>query len=282
MDVEKLSMELMEYFFGNYLVSCERVRGEASKPDLSNQFPITSGRELLLNAYANIGSTSSVEVRKLVERAEEHFELSYRSPVIDEQGYFGESRAQALMWLGITQSILGKNSQSFDSPQMQGPGFAFAEACTIFGGIQDLQMLGRVIQEWAESLLYVEDEGQALVLFTIAQLVFLSSGANGRADVSENRAKDMRPSNIDSAFLARRPVPGQEQMTTVLGCRNASELRRICIQADKSSQSAKESNARRLIESQEQQCNQCFLFVRNSSTWCPVEDLACPHKFPIK
>ena len=89
-------------------------------------------------------------------------------------------------------------------------------------------MLGRVLQEWAESLLYVGNEKDALGLFQIAMLTFNSFGEKERAGVVLNRLKDLSPSEIDSAFLARRPVPGQEQMTTVLGCRNTSELRRVC------------------------------------------------------
>jgi hypothetical protein len=89
-------------------------------------------------------------------------------------------------------------------------------------------MLGRVLQEWAESLLYVRNEKDALGLFQIAMLTFNSFGEKERAVVVQNRLKDLSPSKIDSAFLARGPVPGQEQMTTVLGCRNTSELRRIC------------------------------------------------------
>ena len=280
--IEQLANKLISSFFDDYLVSCGRVRGDASEPDFSKQTPIAVGRELLLNAYANINTGSDLTVRKLVERAEECFEFSYRGPVIDEQGYIEESRAQARMWQGISQSILGVDSQSFNSPQTQGPGFAFAEAAAIFLGLQDFRMLGRVLQEWAESLLYVGNEEDAVPLFQIAMFVFNSFGEQERAGVVLHRLKDLSPSGIDSAFLARRPVPGQEKMTTVLGCRNTSELRRICIQTNKSSQSANESNARNLVEAQEQQCNQCFLFVRNSLTGCPVEDDACPHKFPLR
>ena len=123
-------------------ISFGRERGEASEPDLMHQqTPIAVGRELLINANVSINTGSDLTVRNLVERAEECFEFSYRGPVIDEQGYIDESRAQARMWLGISQSILGMNSQSFDSPQTQGPGFAFAEAATIFLGLQDFRTL---------------------------------------------------------------------------------------------------------------------------------------------
>ena len=226
--MEQISNDLVSSFFDGYLISCVEVRGEDSEPDLSAQVSLIDGRELLLNANKNIASSSPTEVRKLVEKAAEHFELCYRSPVIDEQGYIAESRAQARMWLGITKSILGYVSQPFDSPQTKGPGFAFAESASIFLGLQDFRMLGRVLQEWAESLLYVGNEEDALGLFQIAMLTFNSFGEKERAGVVLNRLKDLGPSEIDSAFLARRPVPGQEQMTTVLGCRNTSELRRIC------------------------------------------------------
>jgi hypothetical protein len=227
-DIESAANDLIAAFFEGYLVSCVEVRGEDSEPDLSVQVSLVDGRELLLNANKNIASSSPSEVRKLVEKAAEHFELCYRSPVIDEQGYIAESRAQARMWLGISQSILSYDSQSFDLPQTKGPGFAFAESASIFLGLQNFQMLGRVLQEWAESLLYVGNEKDALGLFQIAMLTFNSFGEKERAGVVLNRLKDLSPSKIDSAFLARGPVPGQEQMTTVLGCRNTSELRRIC------------------------------------------------------
>ena len=261
--IEELGNKLISSFFDDYLVSCGRERGEASEPDLMHQqTPIAVGRELLINANVSINTGSDLTVRNLVERAEECFEFSYRGPVIDEQGYIDESRAQARMWLGISQSILGMNSQSFDSPQTQGPGFAFAEAATIFLGLQDFRMLGRVLQEWAESLLYVENELDAIPLFQIAMFVFKSFGEQERAGVVLNRLQDLSPSGIDSAFLARRPVPGQEQMTTVLGCRNTSELRRICIQVDNSSLSANEFNQHHSAESQDQQedfvgCSPC-------------------------
>jgi hypothetical protein len=263
--IEQLASKLVSSFFDDYLVSCGRARGEASEPDLMHQqTPIAVGRELLINAYASINTGSDLTVRNLVERAEECFQFSYRGPVIDEQGYIEESRAQARMWQGISQSILGVNSQSFNSPQTQGPGFAFAEAAAIFLGLQDFRMLGRVLQEWAESLLYVGNEEDAIPLFQIAMFVFNSFGEQERAGVVLNRLKDLSPSGIDSAFLARRPVPGQEQMTTVLGCRNTSELRRICIRADKSSQSANESDAHHFVKSQEQHgefvgCSPCPL-----------------------
>jgi Ca2+/Na+ antiporter len=227
-DIESAANDLIAAFFEGYLVSCAEVRGEDSEPDLSVQVSLVDGRELLLNANKNIASSSPSEVRKLVEKAAEHFELCYRSPVIDEQGYIAESRAQARMWLGISQSILSYDSQSFDNPQTKGPGFAFAESASIFLGLQNFRMLGRVLQEWAESLLYVRNEKDALGLFQIAMLTFNSFGEKERAVVVQNRLKDLSPSKIDSAFLARGPVPGQEQMTTVLGCRNTSELRRIC------------------------------------------------------
>ena len=233
-NMEQLAEDLVASFFDGYLTSCVEVRGEDSEPDLSAEISIIDGRELLLNANKNVGSYSPSEVRKLVEKAAEHFELCYRCPVIDEQGYIAESRAQARMWLGITQSILGINSQSFESPQTKGPGFAFAESAAIFLGLQDFRMLGRALQEWAESLLYGGNEEDALGLFQIAMLTFNSFGEKERAEVVFNRLKDLSPSDIDSAFLARGPVPGQEQMTTVLGCRNTSELRRICTQAKKS------------------------------------------------
>jgi len=230
-NLEQLANELISYFFDDYLVSCGRVRGEASEPDLIHQqTPITVGRELLINAYASIKNGSDLTVRNLVERSEECFELSYRGPVVDELGYIEESRAQARMWQGISQSILGVNSQPLNSPQTQGSGFAFAEAASTFLGLQDFRMLGRVLQEWAESLLYVGNDEDATALFQIAMFVFDSIGEHERAGVVLNRLRDLSPSDIDSAFLARRPVPGQEQMTTVLGCRNTSELRRICIQ----------------------------------------------------
>jgi hypothetical protein len=227
-DIESAANDLIAAFFEGYLVSCVEVRGEDSEPDLSAEVSLVDGRELLLNANKNIASSSPSEVRKLVEKAAEHFELCYRSPVIDEQGYIAESRAQARMWLGISQSILSYDSQSFDLPQTKGPGFAFAESASIFLGLQNFRMLGRVLQEWAESLLYVGNEKDALGLFQIAMLTFNSFGEKERAGVVLNRLKDLSPSKIDSAFLARGPVPGQEQMTTVLGCRNTSELRRIC------------------------------------------------------
>ena len=227
-DIESAANDLIAAFFEGYLVSCVEVRGEDSEPDLSAEVSLVDGRELLLNANKNIASSSPSEVRKLVEKAAELFELCYRSPVIDEQGYIAESRAQARMWLGISQSILSYDSQSFDLPQTKGPGFAFAESASIFLGLQNFQMLGRVLQEWAESLLYVGNEKDALGLFQIAMLTFNSFGEKERAGVVLNRLKDLSPSKIDSAFLARGPVPGQEQMTTVLGCRNTSELRRIC------------------------------------------------------
>lgn len=227
-DIESAANGLIAAFFEGYLVSCAKVRGEDSEPDLSAQVSLINGRDLLLNASKNIASSSPSEVRKLVEKAAEHFELCYRSPVIDEQGYIAESRAQARMWLGISQSILGYVSQPFDLPQTKGPGFAFAESASIFLGLQDFRMLGRVLQEWAESLLYVGNEKDALGLFQIAMLTFNSFGEKERADVVLNRLKDLSPSEIDSAFLARGPVPGQELMTTILGCRNTSELRRIC------------------------------------------------------
>jgi len=227
-DIESAANDLIAAFFEGYLVSCAEVRGEDSEPDLSVQVSLVDGRELLLNANKNIASSSPSEVRKLVEKAAEHFELCYRSPVIDEQGYIAESRAQARMWLGISQSILSYDSQSFDNPQTKGPGFVFAESASIFLGLQNFRMLGRVLQEWAESLLYVRNEKDALGLFQIAMLTFNSFGEKERAGVVQNRLKDLSPSKIDSAFFARGPVPGQEQMTTVLGCRNTSELRRIC------------------------------------------------------
>ena len=226
--IEQISNDLVSSFFEGYLISCSEVRGEDSEPDLSAEVSLIDGRELLLNANKSIASSSPSEVRKLVEKAAEHFELCYRSPVIDEQGYIAESRAQARMWLGISKSILGYVSQPFDLPQTKGPGFAFAESASIFLGLQDFRMLGRVLQEWAESLLYVGNEKDALGLFQIAMLTFNSFGEKERAGVVLNRLKDLSPSEIDSAFLARRPVPGQEQMTTVLGCRNTSELRRVC------------------------------------------------------
>ena len=233
--IELSANRLISFFFDDYLVSCGQVRGEAIEPDLlHHQTPISVGRELLINAYASINTGSDLTVRNLVESAEESFEFSYRGPVIDEQGYIDESRAQARMWLGISQSIRGMNSQSIDSPQTQGPGFAFAEAAAIFLGLQDFRMLGRVLQEWAESLLYEANEDDAVPLFQLSMFVFNSFGEQERAGVVLNRLNDLSPSDVDSAFLARRPVPGQEQMTTVLGCRNTSELRRICVQADKS------------------------------------------------
>lgn len=226
--MEQISNDLVSSFFDGYLISCVEVRGEDSEPDLSAEVSLVDGRELLLNANKNINSSSPSEVRKLVEKAAEHFELCYQCPVIDENGYIAESRAQARMWLGITQSILSYDSQSFDSPQTKGPGFAFAESASIFLGLQDFRMLGRVLQEWAESLLYVGNEEDALGLFQIAMLTFNSFDEKERAGVVLNRLKDLSPSDIDSAFLARGQVPGQELMTTVLGCRNTSELRRIC------------------------------------------------------
>lgn len=227
-DIESAANDLIAAFFEGYLVSCAEVRGEDSEPDLSAQVSLVDGRELLLNANRSIASSSPSEVRKLVEKAAEHFELCYRSPVIDEQGFIAESRAQSRMWLGISQSILGYVSQPFDLPQTKGPGFAFAESASIFLGLQDFRMLGRVLQEWAESLLYVGNEKDALGLFQIAMLTFNSFGEKERAGVVLNRLKDLSPSGIDSAFLARGTVPGQELMTTILGCRNTSELRRVC------------------------------------------------------
>lgn len=231
MSSQENAEKVLYTFLGEYLMLCNKSRGYAREPDLSTQIPIMFGREKLINAYENIDSSPVTKVRELIIQAEADFELSYQSPVIDDNGNFAESRAQARMWLGITQSILGKNPQSLDldSPQTQGPGFAFAESASLFLGLRDFLRVGRVIQEWAESLLYAGNDQDAFTLFTIAMLTFELSGEKERGAVVRNRGKNMQPSPIDSAFFARRIPAVDAQMTTILGCRNTTKLRNVCI-----------------------------------------------------
>ena len=232
---QEMAEDLTSWFFGEYLPSHEGMYldlGDMNLPYNNGVRPVVKGREDLINSNLSLGKTSAKETRALVLSAAEYFDDA--CVAVDPQEFEGDvfaGRANARMWLGITQSILGNDASTLDEPQKRGAGLAFAESTSKFLVMQDFRMVGRVTQEWAESLIYAGLFEDANTLFMISVLVFNSFDEKDRAQTVLNRSANTAPSNIDSSFLARRLIPGSEAMTSILGCRNTTDLRKTCISA---------------------------------------------------
>ena len=232
---QEMAEEITNWFFGEYLPSHEGIYLDLVDMNLPYNLgvrPVVKGRENLINSNLSLGKTSAKETRALVLSAAEHFDDACIA--VDPQEFEGDvfaGRANARMWLGITQSILGDDASTLDKPQKRGAGLAFAESTSKFLVMQDFRMVGRVTQEWAESLIYAGLLEDANTLFMISVLVFNSFDEKDRAQTALNRSSNTAPSKIDSSFLARKQVPGSEAMTTVLGCKNTTDLRKTCISA---------------------------------------------------
>ena len=232
---QEMAEEITNWFFGEYLPSHEGIYldlGDMNLPYNLGVRPVVKGRENLINSNLSLGKTSAKETRALVLSAAEHFDDACIA--VDPQEFEGDvfaGRANARMWLGITQSILGDDASTLDKPQKRGAGLAFAESTSKFLVMQDFRMVGRVTQEWAESLIYAGLLEDANTLFMVSVLVFNSFDEKDRAQTALNRSSNTAPSKIDSSFLARQQVPGSEAMTTILGCKNTTDLRKTCISA---------------------------------------------------
>ena len=113
--------------------------------------------------------------KDMVASAAELFKDAYVA--VDQSEFQGDllaSRAHARMWLGIANSILGEDETVLEAPQKTGAGLYFAEATSKFMALQDFRLVGRVTQEWAESLLYAGLPKDANTLFMISMLMFNS------------------------------------------------------------------------------------------------------------
>ena len=226
---------LVEWFFGEYLVAHhDRFKdlGGLNLPYNIGANPVLQGREALIKSSEMASVATGDETKKSVTNAANLFEDAFVA--VDPHEFRGDlivGRANARMWLGICKSILGNDATSLDEPQLDGAGLAFAEATAKFLAINDFVLVGRVTQEWAESLLYAGLKDDANTMFMISMLIFNSFDEKARAQVVLNRSQNTESSRIDSSFLARGTTVNSESMTTILGCRNTSLLRDICISA---------------------------------------------------
>ena len=226
---------LVEWFFGEYLVAHhDRFKdlGDLNLPYNIGANPVLQGREALIKSSQMASVVTGDETKKSVTDAASFFEDAYVA--VDPREFQGDlmaGRANARLWLGICKSILGKDATSLEEPQSDGAGLAFAEATAKFVAISDFVLVGRVTQEWAESLLYAGLKDDANTMFMISMLVFNSFNEKARAQVVLNRSQNTEFSEIDSSFLARGTTVDSESMTTILGCRNTSLLRDICMSA---------------------------------------------------
>jgi hypothetical protein len=232
---EGMASESVEWFFGEYLVAHERSNfdlGDMNLPYNNGSKPITHGRQLLIESSQTLRRSNAMTTKDMVASAAELFKDAYVA--VDQSEFQGDllaSRAHARMWLGIANSILGEDATVLEAPQKTGAGLYFAEATSKFMALQDFRLVGRVTQEWAESLLYAGLPKDANTLFMISMLMFNSFSEKGRAQIAMQRSTNTKPSMVDSSFLAGEYIPGSESMTTILGCRNTSQLRNTCISA---------------------------------------------------
>ena len=236
-DALALQNEMINHFVSRYSVAQQRNfnKYDDELVDNTGYLLITAGRENLIEACSKRGDVSQTETRKGVEVAVERFRLACAKVGPNEYG--GDirvGRANALMWLGISDVILGNTVSSLSEAQDIGPGKAFMEASYWFNLAGEYKMAGRVLQEWGEAMLYdrIQD---AESLFIMSSAFFAKANDQERAKLALNRSKNLKQVLPNSPFLERHDKHSLDSVATILGCKNTSELRDVCISAKQAS-----------------------------------------------
>ena len=221
-----------EWFSNFSQILTKRYQGHitAIKTSGAKQFAVSTGRsvifarQFLLEAYEAYSSGQISKAKQLLSSAISTADSGAVSPDANEWPIDGPEigRGHACMWGAIARVLSHKQAESFAWDDATLSDSWFGAATVIFLENSGGKMVGRSLEEWAESRRLYGDEDGAQLLFMAAMCAFGRTGNQERMDLVGKRTGQTGPVQMESSFFLNRPATQAESqaLSTVLSASN--------------------------------------------------------------
>lgn len=190
--------------------------------------PVMSSRQCIIDAY-RLATTGKIEsARGKINQARSHADSGSVNPDRSEWPIDGIEigRAHACMWGAIARVLTRTQASRWDVVDAERSDSWFGVAALQFCLKSELKMMGRTLQEWAESRRMTGDVSGSKPLLLAAATAFAGCDENDRARLALERLDAAGPIPIDSPFLLGRSATASEagKLGTLLGSKNVESL----------------------------------------------------------
>lgn len=190
--------------------------------------PVGNSRQFIIDAHGAAAGGSSVAARDLLGKAVRAADSGSVTPDESEWPIDGPviGRGHACMWGAIARALSHLQASTWDVVDANRADSWFGAATYIFYWQKEWKMMGRTVQEWAESRRLCRDEESANFLFLAAGCLFAAQGEVERSQLAIGRRDKAGPVDVDSSFFLGRPPTLDEAgtLSSVLGARNTLAL----------------------------------------------------------